>query len=63
MAGKKNNGVVAVISDLTNEQAAQLTKEIIKAKRMVAPKGRMYKKDVIKYIKIRRRKSNEKNNA
>ena len=45
MAGKKNNGVVAVISDLTNEQAAQLTKE------------------VIKYIKIRRRKSNEKNNA
>ena len=40
MAGKKNNGVVAVISDLTNEQAAQLTKEIIKAKRKVAPKGR-----------------------
>lgn len=38
MAGKKNNGVVAVISDLTNEQAAQLTKEIIKAKRKVAPK-------------------------
>ena len=37
MAGKKNNGVVAVISDLTNEQAAQLTKEIIKAKRKVAP--------------------------
>lgn len=36
MAGKKNNGVVAVISDLTNEQAAQLTKEIIKAKRKVA---------------------------
>ena len=33
MAGKKNNGVVAVISDLTNEQAAQLTKEIIKAKK------------------------------
>ena len=40
MAGKKNNGVVAVISDLTNEQAAQLTKEIIKAKRKVVPKGR-----------------------
>ena len=39
MAGKKNNGV-AVISDLTNEQAAQLTKEIIKAKRKVAPKGK-----------------------
>ena len=37
---KKNNGVVAVISDLTNEQAAQLTKEIIKAKRKVAPKGK-----------------------
>ena len=40
MAGKKNNGVVAVISDLTNEQAAQLTKEIIKVKRKVALKGR-----------------------
>lgn len=40
MAGKKNNGVVAVISDLTNEQAAQLTKEIIKAKRKIAPKGK-----------------------
>lgn len=40
MAEKKNNGVVAVISDLTNEQAAQLTKEIIKAKRKVAPKGK-----------------------
>lgn len=37
---KKNNGVVAVISDLTNEQAAQLTKEIIKAKRKIAPKGK-----------------------
>ena len=32
MAGKKNNGVVAVISDLTNEQAAQLTKEIINSR-------------------------------
>ena len=40
MAGKKNNGVVAVISDLTNEQAAQLTKEIIQANRMGAPKGK-----------------------
>ena len=67
MAGKKNNGVVAVISDLTNEQAAQLTKEIIKAKERLRRKEnqfyRMYKKDVIKYIKTRRRKSNEKNNA
>lgn len=28
MAGTKDNAVVAVIGDLTNEQAAQMTKEI-----------------------------------
>lgn len=40
MAGIKDNAVVAVIGDLTNEQAAQMTKEIMKAKRKYAPKGR-----------------------
>ena len=32
MAGKKDNAVVAVISDLTQTQAAQMSKEIMKAK-------------------------------
>lgn len=40
MAGMKDNAVVAVIGDLTNEQAAQMAKEIMKAKRKCAPKGR-----------------------
>ena len=40
MAGTKDNAVVAVIGDLTSEQAAQMTKEIMKAKRKYAPKGR-----------------------
>ena len=40
MAGMKDNAVVAVIGDLTNEQAAQMTKEIMKAKRKYAPNGR-----------------------
>lgn len=40
MAGKKDNAVVAVVSDLTSEQAAQMTKEIMKAKRKYAPNGR-----------------------
>ena len=40
MAGTKDNAIVAVISDLTNEQAAQMTKEIMKAKRKFAPNGR-----------------------
>ena len=40
MAGKKDNAVVAVISDLTDEQAAQMAKEILKAKKKHAPKGR-----------------------
>lgn len=41
-----------------------MTKEIIKAKRKVVRKEnqfyRIYKKDVIKYIRIKRKKSNEK---
>ncbi len=40
MAGMKDNAVVAVISDLTTEQAAQMTKEIMKAKKKYAPNGR-----------------------
>lgn len=40
MAGKKDNAVVAVVSDLTSEQAAQMTKEIMKAKQKYAPNGR-----------------------
>ena len=36
MAGKKDNAVVAVISDLTDEQASQMTKEIMKAKKKYA---------------------------
>ena len=40
MAGKKDNAVVAVISELTEEQASQVTKAIIKAKKKYAPGGR-----------------------
>ncbi len=40
MAGLKDNVVIAVISELTNEQAAQVTKEIQKAKANCAPNGR-----------------------
>lgn len=40
MAGKKNYAVVAVVADLTSEQAAQIEKEITKAKRKYAPHGR-----------------------
>lgn len=40
MAGKKDNAIIAVISDLTNEQAAHMTKEIMKAKKKHAPNGR-----------------------
>ena len=40
MAGKKDNAVVAVISDLTEEQAAQVSKDIMKAKKKYAPYGR-----------------------
>lgn len=40
MAGKKDNALVAVVSDLTDAQAAQLAKEIMKAKKRYAPSGR-----------------------
>lgn len=39
MAGRKDNALVAVIGDLTSEQAAQMAKEIMKAKRKYAPNG------------------------
>lgn len=38
MAGKKDRAVVAVISELTQNQAAQISKDIMKAK--CAPLGR-----------------------
>ena len=40
MAGRKDNVVVAVISDLTTSQAAEIQKQIIVAKGKYAPKGR-----------------------
>lgn len=40
MAGAKDKAVITVISDLTNDQAAQITKEIMKAKQKYAPNGR-----------------------
>lgn len=40
MAGNKDNAVVAVISDLTEAQARQVTQEIMKAKTKCAPNGR-----------------------
>ena len=40
MAGKKNQAVVAVISGLTNNQAAQITKDIMKSKQKYAPYAR-----------------------
>lgn len=40
MAGKKDKAVVAVISGLTNNQAAQITKDIMRSKQKYAPNGR-----------------------
>ena len=40
MAGKKDTVVVAVVSDLTQNQAAELQKQIIVAKGRCAPNGR-----------------------
>lgn len=40
MAGKKDKAVVAVISGLTNNQAAQISKDIMKSKQRYAPSGR-----------------------
>ena len=40
MAGKKDRSVIAVISGLTNSQAASIAAEIIKSKQRNAPDGR-----------------------
>ena len=40
MAGKKDSVVVAVMTDLTERQAAEMTKELVKAKQKYAPVGR-----------------------
>ncbi len=40
MAGKKDKAVVAVISGLTANQSAQITKEIMRAKEKFAPQSR-----------------------
>lgn len=40
MAGKKDRAVVAEISDLTRSQAAQISKDIMRAKDKHAPLGR-----------------------
>ena len=40
MAGKKDKSVVAVISGLTNNQAAQISKDIMKSKQKYAPYSR-----------------------
>ena len=40
MAGKADKAVVSVISNLTSSQAAQITKDIMKAKARHAPNSR-----------------------
>ena len=40
MAGKKDKTVVAVIAGLTDNQAAQITKDILMSKQRNAPLGR-----------------------
>lgn len=65
MAGTKDNAVVVVIGDLTNEQAAQMTKEIMKAKRKYAPNGRgtiacCKKSDVGRLLQTGKRKQLER---
>lgn len=40
MAGKKDKAVVAVISGLTDNQAARITKDILRSKQKNAPFGR-----------------------
>ena len=40
MAGKKDNAVVAVISGLTSNQAAQISKDLMKSKEKYAPFAR-----------------------
>lgn len=62
MAGKRDNAVIAVISDLTKAQSARLLKEIIQAKSNIAPQGRGTvatgkKEDVGALLQSGRRKS------
>lgn len=40
MAGKKDKSVVAVIAGLTSNQAAQISKDIMKSKQAYAPLSR-----------------------
>lgn len=40
MAGKKDKAVVAVIANLTSNQAAQISKDIMRSKQKYAPQGR-----------------------
>lgn len=40
MAGKKDNAVVMVLTNVTNAQAAQVAKEAIRIKNKFAPLGR-----------------------
>ena len=40
MAGKNDKAVVAVITGLTDNQAAQISKDIFKSKQKYAPSGR-----------------------
>lgn len=40
MAGKKDNAVVMVLTDVTMTQAAQVAKEVIQIKNKFAPLGR-----------------------
>ena len=40
MAGKKDNAMIVVITDMTDSQAAQMLKETVKAKKKYAPNAR-----------------------
>ena len=40
MAGKKDNKMVLVLTDMTDNQAAQMLKEVVKAKKKYAPNAR-----------------------
>lgn len=40
MAGKKDNAVVMVLTNVTNAQAAQMVKEVFRIKGKIAPSGR-----------------------
>lgn len=40
MAGKKDNAVVMVLTNVTSTQAAQVAKEVFRTKSKIAPLGR-----------------------